>query len=201
VNVVRRSGVPASSMRGNRRTSVPIATAPSSRASDAPRQKWWPPPNATLRFASSRQVLALRDRHATDLIVVQRDALCQLHRAVEAEQLLDRLPVQGRVVAEALELIAVLEQCEGPVADEVHGRLVSRDEQEQRRAEQLLLAQAVAALLGGDERGQQVVAQRVPPALDEVREVLEEGVAGRVDADALVGRDERIGIDARRQLG
>ena len=40
VNVVRRTGSPASSISGKRRTSVPIAAAPSSRASAAPKQKW-----------------------------------------------------------------------------------------------------------------------------------------------------------------
>ena len=94
-----------------------------------------------------------------------------------------------------------LEQCEGAVPDQVHGRLVPGDEQEQRGAEQLLLAEPVAAVLGLDERRQEVVAQRPAAPLDEVAEVLEEGAAGRLDAHSLVGRDERVGIDARREVG
>src|SRR5918995_192567 len=63
------------------------------------------------------------------------------------------------------------------VPDQVHGRLVPRDEQEERRAQQLLLSQSVAALLGLDECRQEVVAQRPPAQLDEIAEVLEERVA------------------------
>ncbi len=76
-----------------------------------------------------------------------------------------------------------------------------RGEEEERRAEQLLLTEPVAVLLGLDEGRQEIVAQRPAPPLDEANEIFKEGIAGRLDAHLLVGRDERIGIDARRELG
>ena len=81
----------------------------------------------------------------------------------------------------------MLQQGKRPVPDQVHRRLVPGDEQEERRAEQLLLTEPVAVLLGLDEGRQEVVAQRPAPPLDEVAEILEEGVAGRLDAHLLVG--------------
>jgi hypothetical protein len=84
------------------------------------------------------QVLAFRDRDVAQPILVQRDALCQLHRTVESQQLLDCMPVERRVVAQAFELVAMLQQGVCSVADQVDGRLVPCDKQEERGAEQLL---------------------------------------------------------------
>src|SRR5204862_958780 len=65
---------------------------------------------AVCRAAQGNEVLTLRDRDVAQLVLAARDALRELHRAVEAQQLLDGVPVQGRVVAQALELVALLQQ-------------------------------------------------------------------------------------------
>jgi len=50
----------------------------------------------------------------------------------------------------------VLQQREQAVADQVHGGLVARDEEQDAGGEELALGEPVALLLGRDERGQQV---------------------------------------------
>ena len=52
------------------------------------------------------------------------------------------------------------QQRERAVADQVHGRLVAGHEQQDARGEQLVLAQLVARLLGGDEAAEHVGPRR-----------------------------------------
>ena len=141
----------ASSIPGNRRISVPMAIRPSSRASDAPRQWWMPLPNdrcwaapAAVRSsavgvgapaAGSRLAEPRHGEHeharldglVADVEVGRRDPPRELHRRVVAQQLVDRVGVERRVVAPPFELRAVAEQRERAVADEVHGGLVAGD--------------------------------------------------------------------------
>ena len=138
----------ASSIPGNRRTSAGTASAPSSRASADPRQWWMPLPNDRWPLAPSRPrsssggcraplvLVAVRrpeqgehelaglDVLAGELDVGGDDAPRDLDRAVVAQQLVDRVGVERGVGHEALELVAVAEQGERAVADEVDGRLV-----------------------------------------------------------------------------
>ena len=99
--------------------------------------------------------------------------------------------MEGRLSAEALDLRRVPEQGEQAVADQVHGGLVARDEEQHAGGEQLPLGEAVALLLHRDERGEQVRA-RVTAALGEQRaEVVRDAAPADPPAlhDRLVGRD------------
>ena len=95
---------------------------------------------------------------AGQLDVGRGDALRQLHRWAEPQQLLDRRGDEARVVAQSLELTRVAEEVQGPAGDEVHRRLVTGAEQQGRRVEQLVVGEPVAVVLGDDERAEQVVA-------------------------------------------
>ena len=168
----------ASSSPGSARTSVPSAMRPSSRASAAPRQWWMPEPNARCWAApGAGEVERLRRRRPTwpgrgsrrrGTVNTNTPALDGARRRprastvvtrrenctgrVVAQQLVDRVGVERRVVAPALELGAVAQQRERAVADEVDGRLVAGDVQQDHLVEQLVGRQPVAVVLGGDER-------------------------------------------------
>ena len=81
--------------------------------------------------------------------------------------------------AQQLELIGVAQQREQAVADEVHRRLVAGDEQQDDRRQQLVGAEAVARLLGRDQRADEVGPGRPPALLEERHEVGGEGQAPR----------------------
>ena len=102
---------------------------------------------------------ALPDRHAAELHVLERDAHGALHRAVEAQHLLDRALQQLGLRAQARELVGVLQERERPVPDQVRGRLVTGEQQQDRGRQQLAVAERVAVLLRRDERADQVVAR------------------------------------------
>ena len=67
---------------------------------------------------------------------------------------------EAGIVAQRLELLGMAQQRQHAVADQVDRRLVAGDEEEDAGGEQLVLAQLVAGLLGGDEAGEHVVARR-----------------------------------------
>ena len=113
----------------------------------------------------------------TDHHVRRRDAAHALHRAVEAQQLLDRALDEGRIVAQARKLGRVSQQGQHPVADEIRGGLVTGEEEQDDGREQLVSAQAIARFLGGDETGQDVRARRAAPLCYEALEVLVDGGA------------------------
>ena len=152
----RRGCRSASSSSGKRRISVPMARRPSRRASAAPRQWWMPEPNARCCAAPARvrssgsasspqwsgvavggrqareHEDARLDGLAADVEVGRGDPARELHRRVVAQQLVDRVGVEARVVAPPFELRAVAQQRERAVADEVDGRLVPGDVQQDR---------------------------------------------------------------------
>jgi hypothetical protein len=73
---------------------------------------------------------ALRDRLAAQLHLRVGDAGGPLDGAVVAQQLFHRAADQGGLAAQALELRGVLQEGEQAVADQVHGGLVARDEEQ-----------------------------------------------------------------------
>ena len=97
------------------------------------------------------------DGHALDLQRLQGDAAGELHRAVEAQELLDGVGVEGRVVDQAAKLIGVVEQGVHAVADEVHRGLVAGEEQEHHVLQQLRVGELLAVLFGMDHGGEDVV--------------------------------------------
>ena len=112
------------------------------------------------------------DHLAVELEVPDRDPARELHRAVEAEELVDRGVVETGIGAQPLELVAVAEQRQGAVADEVHRRLVAGDVEEHHLVDQLLLVERVAVLLGGDEPREQIVGRCAPLRRDDLEHVL-----------------------------
>ena len=87
----------------------------------------------------------------------------------------------------------MLHEQAGAVADEVDGRLVARHEQQQHHRDELGVRQAVAFLLRGDERGQQVVvARRLAPLVDHAFDELAHVGRGLGGRKAFLGRDQRL---------
>ena len=102
------------------------------------------PPGRGWRAQQRGDLLPRGDGDPADLDVLGGGALEQLQRGVEAHQLLDRRRQQGRVVAQPLQLVGVLEQREQPVAADVDRRLVAGVEQQDAGGDQLVLGQPVA---------------------------------------------------------
>ena len=90
---------------------------------------------------------------------------------------------------------------ERAVADQVHRRLVTGDEEEDARGEQLLLAQLVARLLRGDEAGQHVGPRLGAAPRDEIAEVVGELVAsGEAPLGHLGVRRQPDGVEPPRDV-
>ena len=94
---------------------------------------------------------------------------------------------------------------ERPAGQQVDGGLVSRDQEQDRRGEQLAVAEAVLAVMGGHERREQVVAGVAPARLEqalevhgEVREGLVAGGCGRRAAAGTRGRGRARAPPRRR---
>ncbi len=66
------------------------------------------------------------------------------------------------------------EQRQRAVTDEVDGGLVTGDEQQDARREQLGLAELVARLFGGDQAGEQIGTRRRATAGDQLAKVVRE---------------------------
>ena len=146
-----------------RRSTVPNDDCSSRRASGAPRQKWIPAPNVTCGFGSrSRRELVRLVEHVgvpvrrtedeaelgaprypdvSDLDVLEHPSFEQLQRRVEPHQLLDRDWQQGGVGTQPCERVGVPEQRPPAVAGDVHGRLVSRVQQQHAGADQLVFGE------------------------------------------------------------
>ena len=141
---------------------------------------------------------ALRDRLAAELDVLQRDPPRHLHRADVAQQFVDGVDVERRVGAQQLELVGVAHQLEDAGADQVHGGLVAGDEQQRHLVAQLHRRQAVAVLLGGDQRRQQVVGRVRPLPRDDLVDVrVHRLLAVDRRLDLLVGDDRVERLDDR----
>ena len=132
------------------------------------------------------------DALAVDLDVLQRDAPGELHRRVEAQELVDRVADEVGLRAQELELVGMAQECERSVPDQVDGRLVAGDEQQDHLVAQLVGREAVAFLLGGDHRGQQVVGGLASLPLDRRVDVGDHVVGRAHHLRDLVGRRERL---------
>ncbi|GGI89150.1 hypothetical protein GCM10011581_27830 [Saccharopolyspora subtropica] len=100
---------------------------------------------------------ALGDGDSAQFHVLGGKARCgAFHRPVVAQQFLDRTGQQVRFVAQQPQLVGVGEQGQHPVADEVDGGLMARDEQQLHHAEQFPLGQLVALVGGHHQRADQI---------------------------------------------
>ena len=90
------------------------------------------------------------------------------------QHLLDRAGEQPGVGAQGGELVGMPQQRQNAVGDEVRGRLVPGDEQQDAGGDQFGLGELVALFLDQDQPGQQVVARRAAADRDQRGEVLGE---------------------------
>ena len=185
------AGSTASSRSGMRVSSCSNITRSSRRASAWPRQKCAPNPNATCslgsrstskRYGSSNLVSSrLADSYSSmhfwpcvqllthELGVVGDRAAHVLDRAHPAQHLLDRGRDLRRIVDEQLALVGVQQQLLHAAADDVAGRLVAADEDEQRLVQHVVGVEAVAVDLGVHEHAHEVVGRVLLPLRDRVR--------------------------------
>ena len=84
--------------------------------------------------------------------VLTDPSLYELDRQIEAQQFLDSVLSEFGLGSQPLEAIAVPEQCEKTVADQVEGRLVTGAKKQRYVRNQLGFAQPAALLLRGDSR-------------------------------------------------
>ena len=213
----RRGSAPRSTARrrsGSRASTRSTITLSSRRASWLPRQKWAPKPNAIWGFGL--RVMSKVSASLEDVLVavgrwVQEDELlagldlrpAQFHIARgDAGHVLDRRdPAQhllhctrhqpGGVSGQLRHLVGVGEELLHAAADDMAGRLVAPDQDEQRLVDERPVVQRVAVDLGVAQHADEVVAVAgCPPILEhgmDVVRVLREGV-GRVDHGVGVGR-------------
>ena len=135
------------------------------------------------RAARHERHVAGRQRGVADLEVVDDVPPGELHGAVVAVQLVDGVGEDARVGLQPLELAAVAEQAQDPVADQPGGGLVAGDVEQGDVVEELLHRQR--ALVGGDEEvAEEVVGEVVALPRDDLGE--------DVAVDRLVGGD-RLG--------
>ena len=116
----------------------------------------------------------------------------ELHRGVEAQQLLHPGRDPARVLPQQPHLLGVFEERQHAVADEVGRRLVAGDEQQAQHGQRLALRQRVAGLLRTGEGADDVVARLAPAGLDDRQEVGVEGLARGGCARPLPRPDERL---------
>ena len=128
-----------------------------------------------VRIVEDRRVVVRRAEHGQhrvarlgdDRLAVRAGEHDRLHRhahgvlngPVEAQQLVDRGAVERRVVAPPDQFVRVAQQCQRAVADQVDGRLVAGDVQQDDERDQLGRAERVALVLDGEQPRQQVVAE------------------------------------------
>ena len=137
-----------------------------------------------------------------DLDVGGGDACRALHGAVVAQQLLDRGGDQRGIVPHARELVGVAQQRQGAVADQVDGRLVARDEQQQAHRDDLVDGELVALLLGGQEAREKVGLRPGPALHDQRAEIVGQRPAGAAPAldDGRIRRQPDR-VEAARDVG
>ena len=95
----------------------------------------------------------------------------ELHRAVVAQQFVDRRVGNAWVIAPHCHLIRVTQQSQRAIADQVDGRFVASDIEQQHERNQLLLAHPIATLFGLDKCRQDVVAEMLAALIDDGDEV------------------------------
>jgi hypothetical protein len=124
------------------------------------------------------------DLHSPDLDVLDRSAHDPLRGRDVAEQLLRRPRSQPGLRAQGAPLVSVVEERMQAVAEEVAGRLVTREQQDQEHRQQFVDAQALL-LLGIDQRRDQIGRHRgiavLSHELGEVRPELAVGLVRRHD--------------------
>jgi hypothetical protein len=136
--------------------------------------------------------LAGRHRLARQLHLAGHDAARELHRAVVAQQLVHRGGVERRVGGQALELVAVAQQRQRAVADEVDRGLVAGQVEQQHLVQQLVTREPVAVLLRRDQGGQHVVGRVGPLPVDGGLDVGGHALARLHDGREVGGVDERL---------
>ena len=139
---------------------------------------------------------AAPERDAVHFAVVDDAPQIELHRGIEAQQLLHRGRDPARVLAQQPHLLRVLQERQHAVADQVGRGLVAGDEQQPQHGQHLALRQRVAGLFRLREGADDVVARLAPAGLDDRQEVGVEGRARGVRASPLPRADERL-QDAR----
>ena len=168
---------------GKRATTEPSAIWPSSRASDAPRQKCAPKPNDRWRLSPRARSSAIgvgehlgvavgRGEDQRELVLASRSrqpssstSRDRRAREVSATGPSKRsssstaVPQQLRPRAQPRELGGVTQERVEAVADQVRGRLVAGGEDQHDGAEQLVVAEPVLDLARGDQPADQVVAR------------------------------------------
>src|SRR3989442_1213913 len=136
-------------------------------------------------------------RDATEHRVAHGAPVAELVRALEPEELLDGARDQAGLGAQPQVLPRVLEQAHNGVGDQVRRGLVARVEEEDALVQELQLGEAVAGVLGREQRGQDLAGIRArapPPVGDQPAEValeLVNGAAARLEAPGAGLRLER----------
>ena len=132
------------------------------------------------------------DRH-----LLRRRPPDQLHRRVVPQRLLDDHRGAIGITGELGPVLRLTQHHQDRVGDQVHRRLVARDQQQVARRDDLLGGQLVAVLLGRDQRRDQVLAGGGPSLLDQTGDVPTQPVPGLHAFVKAVGhltgeRDERV---------
>src|SRR2546428_7231900 len=120
-------------------------------------------------------------RDATEHRVAYGAPIAELVPALEAEELLDGGRDQAGLGAEPQVFPRVLEQAHDGVGDQVRRGLMARVEEEDALVQELQLGEAVARVLGREQRGQglaRIRARAPPPGGDHAAEIALELVNG-----------------------
>ena len=157
---------------------------------------------AVRRRIPEREALALGDLHASDLGVAGRPAREVRDRRGPAQDLLHRGPQRGRIPAQALELLGVIEKREQALRDRIAGRLAARQREQHEEEVQLGRAQGGPhAVVGFDldrrEQRPDVVLRALALASAELLSVLEH--AG-LDRDVSLRGEAALGVSALEEV-
>ena len=114
------------------------------------------------------------DLHTVDLERLQHQPPCQLHRRVEPQQLLHRVPDDRWIVAEVPQLVGMPAQREQAVADEPRRGLVASNEQQRAHGDDLLVGELLPLLLRVRQRADEVLAGAAPARGNQPPQVLPE---------------------------
>jgi hypothetical protein len=112
---------------------------------------------AVRRTDGDHHLVAARKAPSRDLHVLERPPRGPLHGAVEAQQLLDGALQQGGLAAQALQLAGMAQQREQAVPQQVAGGLVAGREEQDGGGQDLVVGEAVVALLRAHQPRQQIV--------------------------------------------
>ncbi len=132
---------------------------------------------------------ARRDLGVLEHHRLRGDPSHELVGTVVAEQFGHRSPQEGWFVAQASELVGVAEQGEHAVAHQAGGGFVAGHVQGDELGHQLVVGQALAVDLGGDQVGEQVTGGGLAAKGDLGVEVVVHGVEGGEELGALLGRE------------